>query len=149
MSDSVIKAMKEMTGQTGVQVADIVLEELETPDTEGIADRLALHYPIAMDMVDDMMPDKEKEEAIEDPSLPELEDAMAVNESVAEEDEDNEENEIKSFLGDGGENALKELYDLLEDDVESTESSQDIHQPPLRRSTRSTAGVKARDERYD
>jgi len=149
MSDSVIKAMNEMAGQTGVQIADMALEEFEAPDTEGIADRMTLHHPIAMDMVDDMMPDEEIEDAVEDPPLPELEDALADNESVAGEDEDDEENEIKNFLGDGGENAPKELYDLLEDDVESSETSQDIHQPPLRQSTCSTAGVKVRDERYD
>ncbi len=150
MSDNVIKAMSEMAGQTGVQMANIVHKDVDVAEPNVITDRLALHHLIIMYMVDDMVPDEEMlEDVAEDPTLPELEDALAEDESVTEEDDDDDETETGNYLGDGGETALKELYDLLEDDIESTKSSEDIHQPPLRWSAHSTAGIKIRDEMYD
>jgi hypothetical protein len=121
MPDNVITVMNEMAGQTGVQIPDIAHEEVEVPEPDMITGRLALHHPIAMEVVDDMVPDEEMvKDVVKDPTLPELEDVLAEDESVAEEDDDDEENEIANYLGDSGESALKELYDLLEDDVEST-----------------------------
>jgi len=140
MSDNIVQIMNGMAGETGVQAADILDVDQMVEESDDIGDRVALHHPVIMDMVDDIV----EEEA--DPTLPELEDAMD-DESDTEDDDD--ESETGVYLGNGGEDSLKELYELLEDETDVSRASDEVHQPPLRRSERTNAGVKKRDEMYD
>jgi len=150
MSDGIIKVMNDMAGETGVQVADIVHEGFDVTASDVLTNRLTLHHPVIMDVLDDMIPEEDMlADVADDPTLPELEDAMDDSGSVAEEDDDDDESETGNYLGDGGEDTLKELYELLEDKAETSESSEEIHQPPLRRSTRTAAGTRKWDDRYD
>lgn len=119
----------------------VLMEEEQVP----IHDHVAVHVPISYEMVGDIVLEDEKE----DENMPELMDN--IHEDSDDEADDDDDVETAKFLGDGEENALAELYEILEE--ASTENDSDttdkVHQPPVRRSTRTNAGVKHRDDRYD
>jgi predicted nuclease of predicted toxin-antitoxin system len=85
------------------------------------------------------------------PDLPELEERREDEDDIDDEreDDDQDEKETADFLGDAGESAIKELYDILEQESSDSGTEPTVHRPPLRRSERTTAGVKVRDDSYD
>jgi hypothetical protein len=136
-SDHIINVMNQLAGEAGVRAADIAVEQAE--EEMDITESVALNRPTTMVVVEAEV------EQTDDPELPELEDQMG-DESNDEAEDD--ESETGDYLGDGGEKALEELYQILEGESDTTEDSEQIEQPPLRRSERTNAGVKKQDEAY-
>jgi hypothetical protein len=134
-----------MKGDTGVVPADIMVvgpESQVTEDVVSISDRVGLHDPTSFDMIDAVLVENNGA----DDGVPKLEDNMG-------EDSDNEADDDESvtaeFLGYGGETALQELCNILEAESSEEDVAVKVHQPPLRRSKRTTAGVKNRDTAYN
>jgi hypothetical protein len=83
MSDGIIKVMNDMAGETGVQVADIVHEGFDVTASDVLTNRLALHHPVIMDVLDDTKTEEDMlADVADDPTLPELEDATDDSGSV-------------------------------------------------------------------
>jgi hypothetical protein len=137
-SDHIIRIMNGLAGETWVKAADILTAEQAEAESD-VAERVTLHQPIAMDIIE------EEEVELDDPKLPELEDPM---DEESDDEAEDDESETGDYLGDGGEEALKELYQILEEESDTSVSSDKVQQPPLRRSERTSAGVKKRDEAY-
>jgi hypothetical protein len=148
MPSSVISIVNGLAGETGVKAADIVTQdEMATKDRIDVEERFSVHAPTNYDMVDNRI-DMSQDDF--DPDLPELEERVEnEDDSDNEREDDNDEIETADFLGDGGESALKELYDILEEESLDSGAESTVHQPPLRRSERTTAGVKVKDDSYD
>jgi hypothetical protein len=129
--------MNGLAGESGVRAADIAVEQAE--EEMDITERVALNRPIIMDVIEVEV------EVQDDPELPELEDQM---DEESDDEAEDDESETGDYLGDGGEEALQELYQMLEEESDTTEDSEKTQQPPLRRSERTNAGVKKQDEAY-
>jgi hypothetical protein len=141
MLSSVISFMNQLAGETGVVEADILGQGFEISETQdGVEDCTEVHDRKKIDIVDEAPDD-------EDEDIPELEDNM--DEDSDDEAEVNDESKKAEFLGDGGEAAVQELYDMLEETSSDSDVNGRAHQLPLRRSERTTAGVKRKDEAND
>jgi hypothetical protein len=133
--------MNQLAGETGVVEADILGQGFEISETQdGVEDCTEVHDRKKIDIVDEAPDD-------EDEDIPELEDNM--DEDSDDEAEVNDESKKAEFLGDGGEAAVQELYDMLEETSSDSDVNGRAHQLPLRRSERTTAGVKRKDEAND
>jgi hypothetical protein len=134
-TDNVINIMNQLAGETGVMAADIAAEQVG--EEIDITERVALNQPTIMSEVDGQQTD--------DPEIPELEDQTDVE---SDDEAEDDESETGEFLDDGGERAIEELYQLLEEESSATDSSEKQECFPVRRSERTNAGIKKRDEAY-
>jgi hypothetical protein len=136
-TDHVINVMNQLAGETGVRAADIAVEKVR--EAVEITERVALNQPTMMDIVEADV------EQADDPEIPELEDQT---DAESDDEAEDDESETAEYLGDGGEKALEELYQILEEESSATDSSEKQERPPVRRSERTNAGVKKRDDAY-